>query len=218
MAAERMRAMLMQNKDMYPTNIPPPTDPRFGNLGVPVGKIYENRQSNSLLGHKIYTKCVHRKELAESGLHTKTYAGISGSVALGAFSIVVSGTYADDNDQGDFLVYTGTGGQQDPFSSHSAIVADQSFLHNDNRALQRSAETKRPVRVIRGSGAGSYAPSSGYRFDGMYVVEDAYMDKGIDGFAVCKYNLRRVAGQPPIPKSWSIPSTQNVRRKPTQTY
>ncbi|KAG5352604.1 hypothetical protein C0989_001560 [Termitomyces sp. Mn162] len=109
MAAERMRAMLMQNKDMYPTNIPPPTDPRFGNLGVPVGKIYENRQSNSLLGHKIYTKCVHRKELAESGLHTKTYAGISGSVALGAFSIVVSGTYADDNDQGDFLVYTGTG-------------------------------------------------------------------------------------------------------------
>ncbi|KAH0580418.1 hypothetical protein H2248_001921 [Termitomyces sp. 'cryptogamus'] len=201
MAAERMRAMLMQNKDMYPTNIPPPTDPRFGNLGVPVGKIYENR-----------------KELAESGLHTKTYAGISGSVALGAFSIVVSGTYADDNDQGDFLVYTGTGGQQDPFSSHSAIVADQSFLHNDNRALQRSAETKRPVRVIRGSGAGSYAPSSGYRFDGMYVVEDAYMDKGIDGFAVCKYNLRRVAGQPPIPKSWSIPSTQNVRRKPTQTY
>ncbi|KAG6902144.1 hypothetical protein C0995_003901 [Termitomyces sp. Mi166 len=222
MAIERMRAMLMQNKDMYPTNVPPPIDPRFGNLGVPVGTIYNNRQEIiPLLGHA-NVDSVCRKELAESGIHTKTYAGISGSIALGAFSIVVSGGYADDDDQGDFLyaimpflsalvlIVVETGFT--PALGHSIQVADQSFTHNDNRALQRSAETKRPVRVVRGSGASSeYAPEYGYRFVGMYVVEDAYLAKGVHGYAVCRYSLRRVSGQPPIPKPRALPVMGNVK-------
>ncbi|KAG6919712.1 hypothetical protein DXG01_002658 [Tephrocybe rancida] len=102
------------------------------------------------------------QKLVEVGLHTKSFAGISGSTALGAFSIVVSGGYADDDDQGDLLVYTGTGGQNDSFSGHSEQTEDQTFAHNDNRALLKSAETKRPVRVIRGSESRSkYAPEIG---------------------------------------------------------
>ncbi len=68
------------------------------------------------------------------------------------------------------------------------VTSDQSFEHQHNRALQVrvlllnaslqidgnqiSAETKRPVRVIRGPNKHSkYAPAAGYRYDGLYVVE-----------------------------------------------
>lgn len=38
--------------------------------------------------------------------------------------------------------------------------------------VQASAETKNPVRVIRGYKLKSpYAPAEGYRYDGLYVVE-----------------------------------------------
>ncbi|KAG6836672.1 hypothetical protein H0H93_005090 [Arthromyces matolae] len=254
---EQMRAMLMQNQNLYPSNIPPPTDSRFGTRGVPIGTTFDSRDA-----------------LARAGIHSKQYAGISGSVEHGAFSIVVSGGYADDNDQGDFLVYTGTGklnftigsktsplnfsNQQedreirsqsvhlhfdfessidiDIFQGHSAQVQDQTFAHRDNRALQvdisislshfttnyqlkRSAETRRPVRVVRGPGVDSpYAPTEGYRFDGMYVVEEAYLAKGVHGYAVCKYNLRRVPGQSPIPKSPPSPTRARRKRRSIPVY
>ena len=65
---------------------------------------------------------------------------------------------------------------------------DQSFDTKDNKALlvsaqwptfdslhifwpQRSLETKKPVRVIRGYKLDSkYAPQEGYRYDGLYTV------------------------------------------------
>ena len=37
---------------------------------------------------------------------------------------------------------------------------------------QKSSETKKPVRVIRGfKSTSKYAPTEGYRYDGLYVVE-----------------------------------------------
>lgn len=49
---------------------------------------------------------------------------------------------------------------------------DQSFEHKLNKTLKASADTKNPVRVIRGFKLPSeYAPKEGYRYDGLYVVE-----------------------------------------------
>jgi E3 ubiquitin-protein ligase UHRF1 len=60
-----------------------------------------------------------------------------------------------------------------------------------------SAETKKPVRVIRGFKCKSkYAPAEGYRYDGLYVVEKAWRAPGLNekGFLVCKYIFKvRVA-------------------------
>lgn len=68
---------------------------------------------------------------------------------------------------------------------------DQSFSHKLNRTLQASVETKNPVRVIRGYKlTGEYAPSKGYRYDGLYSVEKAWLEKGVEGYMVCKYALR----------------------------
>ena len=66
---------------------------------------------------------------------------------------------------------------------------------------QRSAETRKPVRVIRGFKLDSpYAPLEGYRYDGLYTVEKAWMGKGLTkGLLVCRYAFKRVPGQPPLP-------------------
>ncbi|KAL1739208.1 PUA-like domain-containing protein [Schizophyllum fasciatum] len=69
-----------------------------------------------------------------------------------------------------------------------------------NASLKKSCETKRPVRVIRGFKLDSvYAPAEGYRYDGLYTVEKAYRERGLQGFLVCKFALKRVPGQPPLP-------------------
>ncbi|KDR72877.1 hypothetical protein GALMADRAFT_252199 [Galerina marginata CBS 339.88] len=150
---------------------------------------------------QIFHTFASRKECSALKVHTKNYAGISGSSTEGAFSICVSNGYKDDKDEGETILYTGTGGQSDSFRGSGAQVADQSFEHRDNAALKVSARTKKPVRVVRGPNPDSvYAPDSGYRYDGLYTVERAYMDRGANGFAICRYELRRCPGQPPIPK------------------
>jgi E3 ubiquitin-protein ligase UHRF1 len=44
---------------------------------------------------------VHRYECYDAGVHRHTEAGISGNEVDGAFSIVVSGQYKDDKDNGE---------------------------------------------------------------------------------------------------------------------
>ncbi|GLB42835.1 putative SAD/SRA domain containing protein [Lyophyllum shimeji] len=187
MAFERMRARLAQDEALYPTNLPSQTDRRFGTRGIAVGTVFRDRQ-----------------ELLDLGHHGRRTAGIYGSVDLGAFSVVVSGGYADDRDEGEFIEYTGAGGQDGSGFSGSGIqVEDQDFQHSDNRAMQKSVETKRPIRVFRGPKASpKYAPDAGYRFDGMYIVEKAFYDKGVHGYRVCKFHLRRVPGQPALIKNY----------------
>ena len=78
-------------------------------------------------------------------------------------------------------------------SSSSSTVAEAE--------QQRSAQTRRPVRVIRGFKLDSpYAPAQGYRYDGLYTVKMAWMARRLTkGLLVCRYALKRVANQPPVP-------------------
>ncbi|KAF9483689.1 SRA-YDG [Pholiota conissans] len=175
----------MANADLFdPTLIKREIDPRFGEIkGVKVGTLFDNR-----------------KACAAKGVHSKPMAGISGTVKEGAFSIVLASGYKDDKDEGETFIYTGTGGQEDSFSGGGPQVEDQTFDHPDNAALKKSVETKRPVRVIRGPNRDSkYAPAKGYRYDGLYIVEDAYMGKSKDGYQICQYHLRRLPDLPPLP-------------------
>jgi putative restriction endonuclease len=113
-------------------------------------------------------------------------AGISGSKSEGADSIVLSGGYEDDVDLGDTIVYTGHGGQ-DPVTRRQ--VADQK-LERGNLALARSATQGLPIRVVRGPDPASpFAPESGYRYDGLYRVEDFWSETGKSGFRVCRFRL-----------------------------
>lgn len=127
-----------------------------------------------------------RRALSAAGVHGPTQAGIWGSESKPAHSIVLSGGYEDDADLGPVIIYTGQGGQ-DPKTKMQ--IADQT-LTRGNKSLQLSRLLGSPVRVIRGARHRSpYSPSSGYRYDGLYRVVDAWQDQGKSGFHVWRFRM-----------------------------
>jgi putative restriction endonuclease len=127
-----------------------------------------------------------RRELYDADVHRTLQAGIFGSGHRGAESIVLSGGYADDEDYGDVIIYTGHGGR-DPASGRQ--VADQTFTRQ-NRALVTSSLEGLLIRVIRGSEHRSpFSPATGYRYDGLFRIESYWQERGRDGFLVCRYRL-----------------------------
>ena len=126
-----------------------------------------------------------RKEAAAAGVHKPLQAGISGSKDDGADSIVISGGYEDDSDSGDVIIYTGEGGQDDK----GRQIANQELVRG-NLALAKSEIDGLPVRVIRGADKKNpFAPESGYRYDGLYLVESHWHDIGKSGFLVYRFRL-----------------------------
>ncbi|WVR08553.1 hypothetical protein IAU60_005608 [Kwoniella sp. DSM 27419] len=149
-----------------------------------------------------------RMDCSTDAVHAPTVAGISGSPTDGAYSVALSGGYPDDVDLGYAFTYTGCGGRdlkgtrRNPKNLRTAEQTfDQSFSHSFNASLKRSAQTRLPVRVIRGFKlSSSYAPVTGYRYDGLYVVEKAWMASGLTrGLKVCRYAFKRLEGQAPLP-------------------
>ena len=127
-----------------------------------------------------------RVEMSRAGVHRPLQAGISGSAYEGADSIVLSGGYEDDRDNGFEIIYTGHGGR-DPETGEQ--VADQE-LTRGNMALVYSMNKMLPVRVVRGaSHASSFSPKAGYRYDGLYLVENYWQEKGKSGHKVWRYRL-----------------------------
>lgn len=118
-----------------------------------------------------------REELRTAGLHRHTTAGISGSSQDGADAIVLSGGYEDNQDFGNVIVYTGEGGNR---GGHH--FADQKFTKG-NKSLAISQTRGFPVRVIRGyKHKSELAPKIGYRYDGLYIVDDFWCEVGSAGY------------------------------------
>ncbi|MFI6026388.1 YDG/SRA domain-containing protein [Amycolatopsis magusensis] len=122
-----------------------------------------------------------------AGVHRASQGGISGGKD-GSDSIVVNGGYVDDHDDGDEIIYTGQGGR-DP-NSRTRHVAHQELILG-NAGLMRAYEERQPVRVIRGSkGDKRFSPASGYRYDGLYGVTEAWPEiRQQDGFRIWRFRL-----------------------------
>ena len=132
--------------------------------------------------------------LNRAEIHRSTQGGISSSEVESADSIVVSGGYADDQDFGDEIVYTGQG-CRDNSGKH---VEDQK-LKRGNLALVLNELEGLPVRVIRGADPKSaYAPANGYRYDGLYQVESHWHEVGKAGFKVWRYRLVKQDSTVPV--------------------
>ncbi|MBT3157100.1 HNH endonuclease [Streptomyces sp. CHA1] len=144
--------------------------------GVPVGQPYASRVLAS-----------------EAKVHRPRVAGICGTKATGAESIVLSGGYKDDEDLGDVIIYTGHGGQDGAGNQ----ISDQSLDDSGNAALVTSHLQGLPVRVIRGSKSESaYAPQSGYRYDGLYRVVSYGSKLGIDGHLIWQFRMEAALDTP----------------------
>ena len=141
-----------------------------------------------------------REQLSRAGVHGPWVAGISGRAAAGAFSIVLSGGYEGDVDEGESFTYTGSGGRD--LSGNKRVggqVSDQ-LLSGLNRALVVNMWRGLPVRVTRGAKLRSnFSPEAGYRYDGLYGVEEVWPQLGPSGHVIWRYRLRRQAGQEAVP-------------------
>jgi len=139
----------------------------------------------------------NRQALRDAEVHAPLMAGISGTQAEGADSIVVSGGYLDDADYGDVIIYTGHGGN-DPQTKRQ--IADQDVAAHGNAGLITSQLQGLPVRVIRGAGGHSqHAPAVGFRYDGLYRVTDHWTRTGAHGFRLVQFRLERFEDQPEVP-------------------
>jgi putative restriction endonuclease len=132
-----------------------------------------------------------RKALHEAGIHR----GLMQGIAPKGESIVLSGGYVDDEDDGDLIVYTGEGGRD---SKTGRQIADQA-LSGGNKWLAHNCVEGIPVRVTRGHKLeSSYAPTLGYRYDGLYQIASYWSEKGRNGFLVYRFRLERLSGQSPL--------------------
>jgi putative restriction endonuclease len=123
------------------------------------------------------------------------HRGLMRGIAPRGESIVLSGGYVDDEDDGDFITYTGEGGRD---SNTGRQVAHQ-VLAGGNKWLAHNCVEGIPVRVTRGHQLdSSYAPGRGYRYDGLYQITSYWQEKGHDGFLVYRFRLERLPGQSPI--------------------
>ncbi|XP_008813443.2 E3 ubiquitin-protein ligase ORTHRUS 2-like [Phoenix dactylifera] len=150
--------------------------------GVLVGELWEDRM-----------------ECRQWGAHLPHVAGIAGQSEHGAQSVALSGGYEDDEDHGDWFLYTGSGGRD--LSGNKRTNKDQSFdqkFEKLNKALRVSCLNGYPVRVVRShkEKRSSYAPENGVRYDGIYRVEKCWRKVGVQGFKVCRYLFVRCDNEP----------------------
>ncbi|KAK9076231.1 hypothetical protein SSX86_004564 [Deinandra increscens subsp. villosa] len=156
-------------------------DPERG-MGVLVGETWEDRL-----------------ECRQWGAHLPHVAGICGQSDYGAQSVALSGGYEDDEDHGEWFLYTGSGGRD--LSGNKRTNKTQSFdqkFDKSNEALRVSCKKGYPVRVVRShkEKRSAYAPEQGVRYDGVYRIEKCWRKPGIQGHKVCRYLFVRCDNDP----------------------
>ncbi|KAG6550655.1 hypothetical protein Mapa_007752 [Marchantia paleacea] len=161
-------------------------------------------------GVKVGDHFYYRMELLIISLHRQSQGGIDfipaskstildkrGNPLAVAVSVIASGGYEDDHDEGETLIYTGQGGNN--YRGDRRQGTDQELVRG-NLALKNCCDLGLAVRVIRGSEVkktGSSSSPSGkiYYYDGLYDVKECYQEKGSAGYRVWKYKLVRRPGQ-----------------------
>ncbi|KZV42046.1 histone-lysine N-methyltransferase, H3 lysine-9 specific SUVH4 [Dorcoceras hygrometricum] len=125
--------------------------------------------------------------------------GLSGDHFPITVSIVLSGQYEDDLDNCEEIVYTGQGGNN--LLGDKRQISDQEMARGNlglKASIYNCMHNKLPVRVVRGHKCTSSYVGKVYTYDGLYMVNDYWAEKGVSGFTVYKFRLKRLDGQPPL--------------------
>ncbi|XAR52062.1 Histone-lysine N-methyltransferase [Bertholletia excelsa] len=152
------------------------------------------------VGHQFFS----RAEMVVVGFHSHWLNGIDYIGRNGwkqynvytlplAVSIVLSGQYEDDLDNCEDIVYTGQGGNN--LLGNKRQVQDQ-VMKRGNLGLKNCMEQGVPVRVVRGHQSANSYVGKVYTYDGLYKVVKYWAEKGVSGFTVYKFQLKRLEGQP----------------------
>lgn len=183
-----MRPDLKAISKMLETNCVLNPKKRFGNIpGINVGHQFFSRAEMVVVGfHSHWLNGIDYMGQA----YRKEYSNYTFPVAV---AIVLSGMYEDDQDNADDVVYTGQGGHN--LTGDKRQIKDQ-VLERGNLALKNCIDQNVPVRVIRGHESRSSYCGKVYTYDGLYQVVKYWAEKGISGYTVFKFRLRRMPGQP----------------------
>jgi len=177
-------------------------------------------------GVEVGTNWRFRLGCCESGVHRPPVAGIAGKASLGSQSVVLSGGYEDDEDNGDEFYYTGAGGRDLSGNKRTAEQSCDQSLTMTNLALAVNCAAKvnqegadagddwrkgKPLRVVRnykGAKHSKYAPKEGNRYDGIYKVVKYWKEKGKSGFSIWRYLMRR---DDPNPAPWTPAGKKKIQ-------
>ncbi|KAF2611346.1 hypothetical protein F2Q70_00007395 [Brassica cretica] len=169
--------------------------------------LYPRKMIGDLPGIDVGHRFFSRAEMVAVGFHSHWLNGIDymGAVEYQrdyanyqfplAVSIVMSGQYEDDLDNADVVTYTGQGGHN--LTGDKRQFKDQELVRG-NLGLKNCFEHEVPVRVIRGHDCKSSYSKRVYTYDGLYTVVKYWAEKGVSGFTVYKYQLKRKEGQPEL--------------------
>ncbi len=106
-----------------------------------------------------------------------------------ASSILLNGGYVDDEDYLNRIIYTGSGGQD----KRKVQIDDQVIegqAGRNNLGLVNAYRGESPIRVIRGfKHKSEHAPSSGYRYDGLFYIKKVWWDQSIHGPIIIRFEL-----------------------------
>jgi E3 ubiquitin-protein ligase UHRF1 len=137
----------------------------------------------------------------------------------GAESILVG--LGANYDKGDQIEYVGSGGK----IKNGKLTQDQTWK-GGNLALLLNEKNNIPVRVIRSWQSGSrynnhgreatdimfrYAPTTGFRYDGLYNVISHREDKTNEGFTIIKFILEAQETGPNTP--WYQPPVHALAKR-----
>ncbi|KAL0331805.1 UNVERIFIED_CONTAM: Histone-lysine N-methyltransferase, H3 lysine-9 specific SUVH4 [Sesamum calycinum] len=201
------------------------TEKRIGHIpGIDVGHQFFSRAEMVVVGfHQHWLNGIDF--IGQTASKSRKKGGLEGYKLPVTVSIVLSGQYEDDLDNCDEIVYTGQGGNN--LLGDKRQISDQEmkrgnlglkacqilhpsaiFYHflclNDYRWNKRTSyplncmEQSVPVRVVRGHKCQNSYVGKVYTYDGLYKVVNYWAEKGVSGFTVYKFRLRRLEGQPPL--------------------
>ena len=170
----------------------------------------DTQKEGHIPGIQVGARFSSREELRLVGVHTPRIHGIQGQSKHGCQSIVLNGSYENDEDFGDLIFYAGAGGRKGRVQ-----IQNQTLAQPNNAALLRSIERQNDIRVTRGPESDSkFRPvDGGYRYDGLYRVTS--VDEGLDsgGYRVYIFTLVRSPFQPPLGEELSDESTRGAASK-----
>ncbi|GJY83325.1 histone-lysine N-methyltransferase, H3 lysine-9 specific SUVH4 isoform X1 [Tanacetum coccineum] len=186
---KRHKKMRNSNEILFPKK-------RLGHLpGVDVGCHFYSRAEMVAVGihsHWLYGIDYMGKEYSKMD----EFKGYKFPLAV---AIVCSGQYEDDEDNREEIEYTGQGGND--FHGTKRQIKNQE-MSPGNLALKNCMEQSIPVRFIRGiPGDKRFHGDTRfklYTYDGLYKVDSYLLDVGKSGFAVYKFRLKRLEGQPKL--------------------
>jgi hypothetical protein len=140
---------------------------QFGDVGVSVGTVF---------GAGDYQR-QGRFEMAANGFFEPVVQPEWLDPHTGCYSIILNNDNGQSQDNGDTIIYAGSGGRHRGQNRSAAQSFHQSWDNMTNATLRLNHTSGLPVRVIRGPKlAGDYSTAEtggGYRYDGLYKVTKA---------------------------------------------